>query len=372
MRRTLQHPARIVPLAFLAAIAVGTAAADAAGLPRRPGHARRSLTALFTATSAICVTGLVVVDTPTYWSGFGQVVILRADPDRRLRHHDAGHAARPARVAPAGAAQPADRPGARPAPLALGDVRRVLAPGRGRPCWPARRSIAVVLTVRFWLGYDYPFGKAALARRLPRRLGVQQRRLRALHRQPDRASSATGGSACRSRSAVIVGGIGFPVLFELRRELRRPAGWSTHTRITVLRHRRAAASSASSRCWRFEWSNPRTLGPLGVGRQDARRVLPAVRSRVRPASTPSTTRDANRRPSRVTNGLMFIGGGSASTAGGIKVTTFFLLAFVIWAEVRGERGRGGRPPPDRRGDAAAGARRSRCSAWRWSPSARWR
>jgi trk system potassium uptake protein len=34
--------------------------------------------------------------------------------------------------------------------------------------------------------------------------------------------------------------------------------------------------------------------------------------------------------------LMFIGGGSAGTAGGIKVTTFFLLAFVIWAEVRGD------------------------------------
>ena len=34
------------------------------------------VTALFTATSAVCVTGLVVVDTPTYWSGFGQVVIL--------------------------------------------------------------------------------------------------------------------------------------------------------------------------------------------------------------------------------------------------------------------------------------------------------
>jgi Trk-type K+ transport system membrane component len=35
--------------------------------------------------------------------------------------------------------------------------------------------------------------------------------------------------------------------------------------------------------------------------------------------------------------LMFIGGGSASTAGGIKVTTFALLAFVIWAEIRGDR-----------------------------------
>ena len=32
--------------------------------------------ALFTATSAVCVTGLVVQDTATYWSGFGQTVIL--------------------------------------------------------------------------------------------------------------------------------------------------------------------------------------------------------------------------------------------------------------------------------------------------------
>lgn len=37
----------------------------------------------------------------------------------------------------------------------------------------------------------------------------------------------------------------------------------------------------------------------------------------------------------VTNILMFIGGGSAGTAGGIKVTTFLLLAFAIWNEIRG-------------------------------------
>jgi len=38
-----------------------------------------------------------------------------------------------------------------------------------------------------------------------------------------------------------------------------------------------------------------------------------------------------------TDVLMFIGGGSAGTAGGIKVTTFIILFFVIYAEVRGER-----------------------------------
>src|SRR5690606_26113065 len=38
----------------------------------------------------------------------------------------------------------------------------------------------------------------------------------------------------------------------------------------------------------------------------------------------------------VTDALMFIGGGSASVAGGIKVTTFGLLIFILWAEMRGE------------------------------------
>ena len=45
---------------------------------------------------------------------------------------------------------------------------------------------------------------------------------------------------------------------------------------------------------------------------------------------------ALREPSRLlTEVLMVIGGGSASTAGGIKVTTFALLGWVLWAEVRG-------------------------------------
>jgi len=41
-----------------------------------PGHAPSVLNAFFTSTSAVCVTGLVVVDTPNYWSPFGQVVLM--------------------------------------------------------------------------------------------------------------------------------------------------------------------------------------------------------------------------------------------------------------------------------------------------------
>ena len=73
--RTLLNPTRAVALGFLLTIIAGTlllmlpaARAEAGGAPW--------LTALFTAVSAVCVTGLVVVDTGTYWSGFGQLVIL--------------------------------------------------------------------------------------------------------------------------------------------------------------------------------------------------------------------------------------------------------------------------------------------------------
>ncbi|MBL4858371.1 MAG: TrkH family potassium uptake protein, partial [Erythrobacter sp.] len=71
----LRDPVRLIPLLFLAAIALGTillmlpiASAESEPVP--------FVTALFTSTSAVAVTGLVVVDTGTYWSGFGQVVIM--------------------------------------------------------------------------------------------------------------------------------------------------------------------------------------------------------------------------------------------------------------------------------------------------------
>ena len=71
----MAHPARIVPLAFLAAVLLGTALLS---LPiSTPGPTRTPvITAAFTSVSAVCVTGLATVDTATYWSPFGQAVIV--------------------------------------------------------------------------------------------------------------------------------------------------------------------------------------------------------------------------------------------------------------------------------------------------------
>ena len=69
------RPPQIIVLVFLALILAGSGLLC---LPAasKSGRATDFLTSLFTATSATCVTGLIRVDTGTYWSGFGQAVIL--------------------------------------------------------------------------------------------------------------------------------------------------------------------------------------------------------------------------------------------------------------------------------------------------------
>jgi trk system potassium uptake protein TrkH len=134
---------------------------------------------------------------------------------------------------------------------------------------------------------------------------------------------------------VIVGGIGVPVLYEIGRQRRRPAAWSTHTRLTVWGSM-ALLVIGFAAVLILEWGNDRTLGPLGV----PGKILAAFVQGTIPRSGGFNTVDygaLNEDTAAITIGLMFIGGGSASTAGGIKVTTFFLLAWVIWTEVRGER-----------------------------------
>jgi Trk-type K+ transport system membrane component len=134
--------------------------------------------------------------------------------------------------------------------------------------------------------------------------------------------------------AVILGGIGFPVVFELAREWRQPKQWSVLTQIT-LATTAALLVIGTAALAIAEWSNPRTLGPLST----LDKLVGGFFAAVMPRSGGMNSVDyAHLTPESLltTDILMFIGGGSAGTAGGIKVTTFGLLAFVIWAEMRGE------------------------------------
>lgn len=73
IRRTLINPAQLFIGSFLLLIVMG---ALLLMLPRATYEGISFLDALFTSTSAVCVTGLIVVDTATYFTPFGQGIIL--------------------------------------------------------------------------------------------------------------------------------------------------------------------------------------------------------------------------------------------------------------------------------------------------------
>ena len=75
MKKIRLTSAHLIPLSFLAAILIGTVFL-ALPISSAAGNWTPFTDALFTATTSVCVTGLVVKDTYQYWSHFGQVVIL--------------------------------------------------------------------------------------------------------------------------------------------------------------------------------------------------------------------------------------------------------------------------------------------------------
>ncbi len=75
LERLRLQPVRLMALSFVGAIAAGTLLLTFPAATR-DGHGASLINALFTATSATCVTGLIVKNTPLYFSRFGQCVIL--------------------------------------------------------------------------------------------------------------------------------------------------------------------------------------------------------------------------------------------------------------------------------------------------------
>ncbi|MEO7422592.1 MAG: potassium transporter TrkG [Ornithinibacter sp.] len=328
-RKTFRHPAQVVASAFAAAVVVGTALLLLPVSSAGPGSAP-VLTALFTSTSAVCVTGLIVVDTPTYWSTFGQVVILALIQvggfgimtlasllalfvSRRMGLRTRLTAA------------------AETKSVGIGDVRVVL---RGVFLITAvvEGVIAAILTIHFAVSYGQSPGRALW-------LGVFHS-VSAFNNagfalwSDNLMGFLTDGWVLMPISvAVIVGGLGFPVIMELARRTA-PRRWSLHTRLTlimtvILLVGGTAFMSLS------EWTNTATIAHLDVGHK----VMAGWFHAVMPRTAGFNAWDYASITQETFMGtilLMFVGGGSAGTAGGLKVTTFVLLLFVIIAEVRGE------------------------------------
>lgn len=331
-KRRIGHPERIVPLAFLAGMAAGTLLlmlplARAGGLAGAQGAP--IVTALFTATSALCVTGLTMVDTPAYWSAFGHVVIMLLV--------QAGGLGIMTGATLLGLLVTRQMPlrgrlmaSAEMRSLDLGDVRHVL-----RLVVIAtlvtEAILALWLAARFW-SWGMPLG-SALWHGLFHAVSAFMNAGFSTLPEGLVPHSTDFLFLAPLMIGVVLGGIGFPVLYELRQEWRQPQRWSIHTKLTLWGSL-ALTLVGLLAILLFEWSNPATLGREGW----ASKLLGALFHSVMTRSGGFSTHDpALMGPDSilVSSGLMLIGGGSASTAGGIRITTFALLGFVVWSEIRG-------------------------------------
>lgn len=329
-RRFIRHPSQVVVVAFAVLVVLGALLLWLPASRAGGGHAP-FLDALFTSVSAVCVTGLATVDTGSYWSPFGQVVIL-------VLFQLGGFGVMTlatligllvARRLGLGAALMAQ---AETKSVGLGDVRRILL-GVARVTLAVEGVVFVMLMLRFALGYDMGWGKAAWFG-LFHSVSAFNNAGFGLHSDSLVGYVTDAWIVLPISAAVILGGIGFPVILELRRRIAFRV-WSLHTKLTVLMTVTLLVLGTLFTL-ASEWSNPATLGALDA----PGRVLAAFFHSTVARTAGFNSVDIGAMSEGTWLGtiiLMFIGGGSAGTAGGIKVTTFLLLFLAIWAEVRGER-----------------------------------
>ncbi|HEY7853636.1 MAG TPA: potassium transporter TrkG [Aquiluna sp.] len=332
------HPTQIVVLAFGTAVLLGTTVLMLP-ISTAAGNETDLVTALFTAVSAVCITGLTVVDTGTHWSAFGQTAImimiqlgglgivsfatiLGLLVSGRISLRDRLNTLSEAKIV-----------GADSLPKLLRAILLVY--------FGFEAILAAWLTQRLHFEYGFSFGDALW-------YGV----FHAI------SSFNNGGFSLFSdymigfnsdfffiapvMLAVVVGGLGFPVLIELHERIWRlnrqssgkPRRFSLHTRLT-LGATVFLLVVGSLFIGALEWNNPNTIG--GLSGWD--KIWNTIFAAVMPRSGGLNSVDISQMDTATWLGidfLMFIGGGSASTAGGIKVTTMAVLFYIIYTEIRGE------------------------------------
>ncbi|HEU4807402.1 MAG TPA: potassium transporter TrkG, partial [Homoserinimonas sp.] len=310
-KRPHLQPAQAVVTGFGTAIIIGTVLLLLPMARTGPGGATL-IEALFTATSAVCVTGLTVVDTATFWTPFGRVVILLLiqvgglgimlfasliglSSARKLSVRSRLTAATEAKT------------------LGVGDVTGLIV-GILRITLVIEAAVFVFLTIRFWLGYGHPIGEAAWFGLFHAVSSFNNAGFSVFSN--NLMGFATDPWICLPISAaVILGGIGFPVIMQLRREFRRPLHWSMNTKLVLWGTLVLLVGGAVYTCL-LEWSNPGTFGPM----QPAERILAGFFHSVQTRTAGFNSVDVGQMHPATWLGsdvLMFIGGGPAGTAGGI-------------------------------------------------------
>lgn len=330
-RKSHFNPTQVIGLTFAAIILLGTVLLMLPG-SSRSGESCGILPALFTATSATCVTGLSLFDTWTQWSGFGQAVILALIEVGGLGFMSAASVlvfllrrkvGLKQRMIMAQSLNPND----------LSGVVRLQK-------WVLKASLliqlggALILTVHF----------------LPAH-GMKQSVIWGVFHAVSAfcnagfdifGSIAPGASVIPFQSdpvvcitlmvLIVVGGLGFFVWDELV-HLRRFRKFSVYTKLVLVTT--GALILLGAGCFLLlEWNNPGTLGPLGVGDKILNALFQSVGLRTAGFASVDQGKltEAGKAVSVV---FMLIGGSSGSTAGGIKTVTVVVLLLFLLARIRG-------------------------------------
>lgn len=334
-RQKKQHikmkPTQIIACVFAGIILLGTILLN---LPvaSRSGQSAGLLNSLFTATSATCVTGLVMFDTWSQWSGFGQTVILCM-----IEIGGLGFMSAAAMVIFLFRKKVSLRQKMLiTQALSLNDMEGAVKLEK----WVIFGSLSVqaagALVLMLHFLPDYGFRQAAI-------WGIFHAISAFCNAGFDIFGALQPGSsvACFNNDPVVlitlmcmiaVGGLGFFVWEELAR-IRSFRKFSVYTKLVLLTTGVLILAGAVLFLI-LEWNNPETLGEMPVGQKLLNAFFQSVT--LRTAGFASVDQggltDAGKAASMV---LMLIGGSSGSTAGGLKTVTFVVLFLFLLSRARG-------------------------------------
>lgn len=337
------HPTQVVAGAFTAIILVGTFLLS---LPAatNSGKATPFLDALFTATSATTVTGLSTLNVETHWNLFGHVVIAMliqfggfgivgfaslvaillegkiSLKNRLLTSSEAGSNASNVKGL-------------------LFNVLKIML--------FFQVILFIFLFFRFITEYHYEWNKA-LAHGAFHAISAFNNAGFALYADSMIGFARDPLIIVPIFITVFIASVGFPTIVEMRDRLRlkiapilrrtenytMPEQWSLNSRITLWGSLVLLVGGTVVIGF-LEWNNPATLGPLPWWDK----IFDSIFASVMPRTAGFNSIDViGMAPSTwlVTDILMFIGGASVSTAGGIKIGTAVVLFYIVYTEVRGE------------------------------------
>ncbi|MGL4774585.1 MAG: TrkH family potassium uptake protein [Clostridium sp.] len=293
------------------------------------GEVTNFVDAIFTSTSAVCVTGLVTLDTGTHWSIFGQTIIILLIEIGGLGF------------------------------MSLGTFIAVLL---GRKITLRDRLLmqeamntfsiqGLVKMVKYVLAFTLAIqlcGALLLSTQLVPEFGIVRGILYSLFHSASAFCNAgfdlfgnfssltnyTGNPVIIITIAfiIIIGGLGFAVWLEVY-NYKQTKKFSLHSKIVLL-ITGVLIVGGTILMLVFEWSNPKTLGPMDFDDKMVNGFFASVTPRTAGFNSISTG-DMTMAGKFLTIIFMFIGGSPGSTAGGLKTATFGIVCLTVWSVIRG-------------------------------------